>query len=57
MHDFQDAVKFKYRYSTLGFQEAANLGDGDLWPVSYALVKWSPAVEKKVASLIMAAIS
>ena len=31
---FQDSGKFKYRYSTLGFQEAANLDDGDLWPGS-----------------------
>jgi uncharacterized protein YdhG (YjbR/CyaY superfamily) len=54
---FQDAGKFKYRYSTLGFQEAANLDDGDLWPVSYALTNWSPAVEKKVAALVRAAIS
>jgi uncharacterized protein YdhG (YjbR/CyaY superfamily) len=52
---FQDAGKFSYRYSTLGFQEAANLDDGDLWPVSYALTKWSPAVEKKVVELIKAA--
>ncbi len=54
---FQDAGKFKYRYSTLGFQEAATLDDGDLWPVSYALLKWTPAVEKKVAALVKAAIS
>ena len=54
---FQDAGKFKYRYSTLGFQEAANLDDGDLWPVSYALVTWTPAVEKKVIKLVKAAIS
>ncbi|MEP7191435.1 MAG: hypothetical protein ABI903_01065 [Actinomycetota bacterium] len=54
---FQDAGKFKYRYSTLGFQEAANLDNGDLWPVSYALVKWSPVVEKKVFELVKAAIS
>ena len=54
---FQDAGKFKYRYSTLGFQEAASLDDGDLWPVSYALTKWSPTVEKKVAALVKAAIS
>jgi uncharacterized protein YdhG (YjbR/CyaY superfamily) len=53
---FQDAGKFKYRYSTLGFQDAANLDDGDLWPVSYALKNWSPAVEKKVAALVKAAI-
>jgi uncharacterized protein YdhG (YjbR/CyaY superfamily) len=54
---FQDSGKFKYRYSTLGFQEAANLDDGDMWPVSYALLKWSPTVEKKVAELVKAAIS
>jgi uncharacterized protein YdhG (YjbR/CyaY superfamily) len=54
---FQDSGKFKYRYSTLGFQEAANLDDGDMWPVSYALQKWSPTVEKKVAELVKAAIS
>src|SRR5512144_1962006 len=54
---FQDAGKFSYRYSTLGFQDAANLDDGDLWPVSYALMKWSPAVEKKVAELVKAAVS
>ncbi len=54
---FQDAGKFKYRYSTLGFQDAATLDDGDVWPVSYALLRWSPAVEKKVVELVKAAIS
>jgi uncharacterized protein YdhG (YjbR/CyaY superfamily) len=54
---FQDAGKFNYRYSTLGFQDAAHLDDGDLWPVSYALQKWSPVVEKKVVELVKAAIS
>jgi uncharacterized protein YdhG (YjbR/CyaY superfamily) len=54
---FQDSGKFNYRYSTLGFQDAANLDDGDMWPVSYALKKWSPMVEKKVAELVTAAIS
>lgn len=54
---FQDAGKFKYRYSTLGFQEAAALDDGDMWPVSYALVAWSPAVEKRVVALVKAATS
>jgi uncharacterized protein YdhG (YjbR/CyaY superfamily) len=54
---FQDAGKFNYRYSTLGFQDAANLDDGDLWPVSYALKKWSPLVEKKVVELVRAATS
>ena len=54
---FQDAGKFNYRYSTLGFQDAANLDDGDMWPASYALKGWSPAVEKKIAELVKAAIS
>jgi len=54
---FQDAGKFKYRYSTIGFQDAATLDDGDLWPVSYALTNWTPAVEKKVAALVKAATS
>src|SRR5450755_1128449 len=54
---FQNAGKFNYRYSTLGFQDAANLDDGDVWPVSYALKKWSPMVERKVAGLVKAAIS
>jgi uncharacterized protein YdhG (YjbR/CyaY superfamily) len=54
---FQDSGKFNYRYSTLGFQDAANLDDGDLWPVAYALQKWSPVVEKKVIELVKAAVS
>jgi uncharacterized protein YdhG (YjbR/CyaY superfamily) len=54
---FQDKGKFKYRYSTLGFQDAANLDDGDMWAVSYALQTWSPTVEKKVAQLVKAAIA
>ncbi len=54
---FQDSGKFNYRYSTLGFQDTANLDDGDLWPVAYALQEWTPAVEKKVVELVRAAIS
>jgi uncharacterized protein YdhG (YjbR/CyaY superfamily) len=53
---FQDSGKFNYRYSTLGFQEAANLDAGDMWPVSYALMQWSPAVAAKVSELVKAAI-
>ena len=54
---FQDAGKFDYRYSTLGFQDAANLDDGDMWPASFALKKWSPKVEKQVVALVKAAVS
>ncbi|MFG1885660.1 iron chaperone [Micromonospora sp. NPDC049102] len=53
---FQDSGKFNYRYSTLGFQDAANLDDGDLWPVSYALRTWSPEVEKRIVELVRAAV-
>ncbi len=54
---FQDSGKFSYRYSTLGFQDTAHLDDGDLWPTSYALQKWTPTVEKKVVALVKAALS
>ncbi len=54
---FQDAGKFDYRYSTLGFQDAANLDDGDMWPASFALVTWTPKVEKQVVALVKAAVS
>jgi len=54
---FQDSGKFKYKYSTLGFQDSANLDDGDMWPTSYALMKWSPTVEKKVVALVKQAVS
>ncbi len=54
---FQDSGKFNYRYCTLGFQDAAHLDDGDLWPVSYALQKWSTVVERRIVELVKAAIS
>jgi uncharacterized protein YdhG (YjbR/CyaY superfamily) len=54
---FQDSGKFKYRYSTLGFQDAANLDDGDMWPASFALTAWSPEVEKRVVELVRTAVS
>src|SRR6476619_5063832 len=54
---FRDAGKFKERYSNLGFQDTANLDDGDMWPIMFALQKWSPAVEKKVVQLVKAATS
>ena len=54
---FKDAGKFKSRYATLGFEEAANLDDGQMWPTSYALTAWTPAVEKKVVELVRTAAS
>jgi uncharacterized protein YdhG (YjbR/CyaY superfamily) len=52
---FKDAGKFKSRYATLGFEEAAKLDDGPMWPTSYALTEWTPAVEKKIVALVKAA--
>ena len=53
----KNAGKFGQRYSTLEFQDSAHLDDGDLWAVGFAIRKWSPAVEKKVAELVAAATS
>jgi uncharacterized protein YdhG (YjbR/CyaY superfamily) len=54
---FQNSGKFNYRYCTLGFQDTANLDDGDMWPVAYALKDWSPEVEARVVELVKAAVS
>ena len=53
---FRDAGKFKERYSNIGFQDSAKLDDGDMWPIMFALTKWSPAVEKKIVQLVKAAV-
>lgn len=52
---FQDSGKFKARYSTLGFQDAANLDEDLMWATSFAVVGWSPAVEERVSALILKA--
>ena len=54
---FKNAGKFNQRYSTLEFQDAAHLDDGDIWPVSFAVPQWSPAVEQKIVELLKAAVS
>ena len=54
---FQNSGKFNYSYSTLGFQDTAHLDDGDMWPIAYALTKWTPTVEKRVAELVRTAVS
>lgn len=53
----KNAGKFGQRYSTLEFQDSAHLDDGDVWPVGFALVSWTPEVEAKVAALVRAAVS
>ena len=54
---FKDSGKFGQRYSTLEFQDSAHLDDGDMWPVSFALTRWTPEVEASVAELVRAAVS
>jgi uncharacterized protein YdhG (YjbR/CyaY superfamily) len=49
---FQSGQKFKSRYATLGFQQDANLDDGDIWPTSFALKRLTAAVEERIAELV-----
>ena len=53
----KNSGKFGQRYSTLEFQDSARLDDGDIWAVGFAIVAWTPEVEKKVAELVAAAVS
>jgi uncharacterized protein YdhG (YjbR/CyaY superfamily) len=53
---FQSADKFKTRYATFGFTEEANLDDGAMWPVSFALKQLTAAEEKKIAALVKKAV-
>ncbi len=50
---FQCVQKFKMRYATLGFSDAANLDEGASWPVAFAL----PAEEAKISALMKKAVS
>lgn len=49
---FQDAAKFKARYATFGFNEAAQLDDGNMWPSSFAVLKLTPADEQRITDLV-----
>ena len=53
---FKAASKFEGRYAVLGFEDTSMLDDPPMWPVVFAIVEWSPAVEKKVVSLIKKAV-
>lgn len=53
---YQNASKFKYRYSTLGFQDAAKIDDGNMWPIAFALIKLTPAEEKEIVALVKKAV-
>lgn len=53
---FQSAAKFSARYATFGFNDTANLDDGSLWPVAYALKELTDAVEAEIAALVKKAV-
>ena len=53
---FRGASKFKERYAQLGFNEAANLDEGSMWPIAWALPKLTPADEKKIGALVKKAV-
>lgn len=53
---FQSAAKFKSRYATFGFNDAAKLDDGELWATSFALRELTPAGEKKLTALVKRAV-
>jgi uncharacterized protein YdhG (YjbR/CyaY superfamily) len=54
---FQPADKFKTRYATLGFSDAAKLDDGAMWPTSFALKELTAAEEARIAALVKNAVS
>ena len=54
---FQPAEKFKTRYSTFGFNDKANLDDGGMWPVAFALKELTPAEEARIGALVRKAAS
>ena len=54
---FQSAEKFNARYATLGFNNAANLDEGAMWPTSFALKELTDAEEARIAALVKKAVS
>ncbi len=54
---FQAAQKFGARYATLGFNDAANLDDGEMWPTAFALKELTPSAQAKISALVQRAVS
>ena len=54
---FQPAQKFKTRYATVGFSDAANLDEGAVWPVVFALKELTPTEEERISALVKKAVS
>jgi uncharacterized protein YdhG (YjbR/CyaY superfamily) len=54
---FQSAQKFKSRYATFGFNDAANLDEGAMWPTSFALTELTATEEARISALVKKAVS
>jgi uncharacterized protein YdhG (YjbR/CyaY superfamily) len=54
---FTAASKFKQRYATFGFNDSANLDEGNMWPTSFALKELTPAEEKRIAAQVKKAVN
>ena len=54
---FRNAEKFKERYAQFGFNDSANLDEGSMWPIAFALPKLTAADEKRIGSLVEKAVS
>jgi uncharacterized protein YdhG (YjbR/CyaY superfamily) len=54
---FRDKKKFKERYLTLGFNDCAALDDGDMWPITFAIIELTPDVETNIAELVQKAVN
>jgi uncharacterized protein YdhG (YjbR/CyaY superfamily) len=54
---FRPADKFKDRYATFGFNDAANLDEGHIWPIAFALKELTAAEEQKIGALVKKAVS
>ena len=54
---FQSAQKFNTRYATLGFSDEANLDEGAMWPVAFALKELTAADEAKISALVKKAVN
>jgi hypothetical protein len=54
---FRGGEKFKERYMTLGFNDVANLDEGAMWPIAYALKELTSSEEKRIADLVKKAVS
>ena len=54
---FKSADKFKSRYATFGFEDAAKLDEGAMWPTVFALKEWTRAGEAEIAALVKKAVS